>query len=177
MLIVNDFEIFYALTLLLHGVFACISQICCTFAPQMARILAIDYGQKRTGIAVTDEEAIIASPLTTLPTAKVMGWILEYIKTEPVSTIVVGKAINMNGEPSAASRFIEPFVRRLNQALAASDIKIVRIDERFTSVMAHQTLIEAGVSRKIKNDKGIVDKVSAAIILQSYMQTLTNRTT
>jgi putative Holliday junction resolvase len=143
----------------------------------MARILAIDYGQKRTGIAVTDAETIIASPLTTLPAAKTMNWILEYIETEPVSTIVVGKAMDMNGQPSAASRFIEPFVRRLEKALSSSDIKIARVDERFTSVMAHKTLIEAGVSRKIKNDKGMVDKVSAAIILQSYMQTKTNKTT
>jgi putative Holliday junction resolvase len=143
----------------------------------MARILAIDYGQKRAGVAVTDMENIIASPLTTLPAAKTLDWILEYIKTEPISVIVVGKAIDMNGKPSSASRFIEPFVRKLEQALSASNIKIERIDERFTSVMAHQTLIEAGVSRKIKNDKGMVDKVSAAIILQSYMQTLTNRTT
>ena len=142
----------------------------------MARILAIDYGQKRTGIAVTDTETIIASPLVTLPTAKILNWILEYIKTEQVSTIVVGKAIDMNGNPSSASSFIEPFVQRLRKMLATSDIEITRIDERFTSVMAHKTLIEAGVSKKIKNDKGMVDKVSAAIILQSYMQTLTNRT-
>ena len=143
----------------------------------MARILAIDYGQKRTGVAVTDPEAIIASPLLTLPTAKIMGWILNYIKTETVSTIVVGKAIDMNGKPSAASQFIEPFVCRLSAALSSSEIKIARIDERFTSTLAHQTLIEAGVSRKIKNNKGLVDKVSAAIILQSYLQTLINRTT
>jgi putative Holliday junction resolvase len=143
----------------------------------MARILAIDYGQKRAGVAVTDAEAIIASPLTTLPAAKTIEWILEYIKTEPVHTIVVGKAIDMNGKPSSASRFIEPFVHKLEKALSASDIKIKRMDERFTSVMAHQTLIEVGVSRKIRNDKGMVDKVSAAIILQSYMQTLTNKTT
>jgi len=144
---------------------------------KMARFLAIDYGQKRTGIAVTDLESIIASPLITLPTAKTMDWILEYIKNEPVSTIVVGKAIDMNGKPSPSSHFIEPFVRRLNNALSSSSIKIVRMDERFTSVMAHQTLIEAGISRKIKNDKGMVDKVSAAIILQSYMQSLTNKRT
>jgi len=143
----------------------------------MARILAIDYGQKRAGVAVTDVEAIIASPLTTLPAAKTVDWILEYIKTEPVSAIVVGKAIDMKGAPSSASQFIEPFVRRLEKALAASGITIERMDERFTSVMAHQALIEAGVSRKIKHDKGMVDKVSAAIILQSYMQTLTNRIT
>jgi len=142
----------------------------------MARILAIDYGQKRVGVAVTDAEAIIASPFTTLPAAKTLEWILEYIKTEQVSTIVVGKAIDMNGNPSSASRFIEPFVRKLEKALSTSDITITRIDERFTSVMAHQTLIEAGVSRKIRNDKGMVDKVSAAIILQSYMQTLSNKT-
>jgi len=143
----------------------------------MARILAIDYGQKRAGVAVTDAEAIIASPLMTLPAAKTLNWILEYIKTEQVSTIVVGKAIDMKGQPSAASRFIEPFVRKLETALAASGITLARMDERFTSVMAHQALIETGVSRKIKHDKGIVDKVSAAIILQSYMHTLTHRTT
>jgi putative Holliday junction resolvase len=142
----------------------------------MARILAIDYGQKRAGIAVTDLENIIASPLTTLPAAKTLEWILEYIKKEPVNTIVVGKAINMHGKPSASSCFIEPFVRNLEKALVQSNIKIERIDERFTSVMAHKTLIEVGVSRKIKNDKGMVDKISAAIILQSYMQNLTHRT-
>ena len=143
----------------------------------MARILAIDYGQKRAGVAVTDVETIIASPLVTLPAAKTLDWILEYIKSEPVSAIVVGKAVDMNGKPSSASRFIEPFVRKLEQELSLSEIKIVRMDERFTSVIAHKTLIEAGVSRKIKNDKGMVDKVSAAIILQSYLQTLTHRIT
>ncbi len=141
----------------------------------MARILAIDYGQKRAGIAVSDVECIIASPLTTLPAAQVIEWILNYIKAEPVSIIAVGKAVDMKGNPSNASRFIEPFVRQLQKALSSTMIEIVRVDERFTSVMAHRTLIEAGISRKIRKDKGIVDKVSAAIILQTYMHSLTNR--
>lgn len=141
----------------------------------MARILAIDYGQKRVGVAVTDENVIIATPLTTLPAAQTVDWIMNYIKTERVGTIVVGKAIDMKGNASDASRFIEPFVNRLRRALQDTDIEIVRMDERFTSVMAHQALIEAGSSRKIRKDKGIVDKISATIILQSYMHMLTNR--
>jgi putative Holliday junction resolvase len=142
---------------------------------EMARILAIDYGQKRTGVAVTDEAAIIASPLTTIPSHQAVEWILNYIATEPVSDIVVGKATDMNGNASDASRFIEPFVHKLKRVLSESNINIERVDERFTSVMAHRTLIELGISKKIKKDKGIVDKVSAAIILQSYLQLLTNR--
>ena len=136
----------------------------------MARILAIDYGQKRVGVAVTDEAAIIATPVTTVPAAQAIDWILNYIETEDVGTIVVGKAVDMKGNASDASRFIEPFVNRLRKALSSTDIEIVRMDERFTSVMAHRALIEAGASHKIRKDKGIVDKVSATIILQSYLQ-------
>lgn len=136
----------------------------------MARILAIDYGQKRVGVAVTDEAAIIATPVTTLPAAQTIEWILNYIETEDVGTIVVGKAVDMKGNASDASRFIEPFVNRLRRALSSKTIEIVRMDERFTSVMAHRALIEAGASNKIRKDKGIVDKVSATIILQSYLQ-------
>ncbi|MDR0364605.1 MAG: Holliday junction resolvase RuvX [Bacteroidales bacterium] len=141
----------------------------------MARILAIDYGQKRVGIAATDENIIIATPLITLPAAQTIDWVVNYIKTEQVGTIVVGKAVDMKGNASDASRFIEPFVNRLRNALKDKNIEIVRMDERFTSVMARQALIEAGVSNKVRKDKGIVDKVSATIILQSYMQMLTNR--
>jgi putative Holliday junction resolvase len=133
----------------------------------MGRILAIDYGRKRTGLAVTDEFQIIASGLTTVPSHDVLKFIKDYIKTETVECIVVGEPKDMKNNPSEASRFIEPFVGALRKKFP--DIKIERYDERFTSKMAHESMLSGGLKKSKRQDKGLVDKISATLILQAYM--------
>lgn len=135
----------------------------------MARILAIDYGQKRVGLAVTDEGQIIATPLTTVHSKDVIHYLKDYLSREPVELFVVGEPRQMNNEPSESVKFTEPFVRLL--AKTFPDVKIVRIDERFTSKMAQRTILEAGARKKERQRKDLVDMVSAVIILQSYMET------
>jgi len=138
----------------------------------MGRILSIDYGQKRVGFAVTDELQICAQPLETIHVSQAFDFLKDYIAKEKVDTIVVGEPKTMNNTDSDAARFIEPFVYRLRKEI--KDIDIVRFDERFTSKMAFQTLIDAGVNKKTRADKAILDKISAAIILQSYMESIKN---
>lgn len=133
----------------------------------MARILAIDYGTKRTGIAVSDPLRIIAGGLTTIPTKELEKWLKEYFSSEQVSTIVVGKPTQTNGAPSETWRFVEPLVRRLKAAYP--DKEVVLHDERFTSVLAHRTMLDSGIGKMARRDKALVDKISATIILQSYM--------
>lgn len=133
----------------------------------MGRILAIDYGQKRVGFAVTDELQIIATPLTTIHVKDVMDWLINYLSQENVEEIVVGKATNLKGEMSDSSRFIEPFVKSLQKKFPL--LKISRCDERFTSVIAQRAIQDAGEGRQLRTNKGLVDKVSAALILQSYL--------
>ena len=132
--------------------------------------MAIDYGQKRVGFAVTDELQICATPLDTIHVSKAFEFILFYINKENVETIVVGEPKKMDNTRSESSRFIEPFVNRLRKEI--TDIEIVRMDERFTSKIAFQTMIEAGLKKKERQNKELVDKISAAIILQSYLQQL-----
>lgn len=134
----------------------------------MGRILAIDYGRKRTGIAVTDEYRIIATGLTTVHSNDVLKFIKDYIKTETVDCIVVGEPKDMKNQPSEASKYIEPFVGALRKKFP--EIKIDRYDERFTSVMAHDAMLVGGLKKMKRRDKALVDKISATIILQSYMQ-------
>ena len=134
----------------------------------MGRILAIDYGPKRTGIAVSDPLRIIAGGLETVPTKELERWLAKYFAAEDVSTIVVGKPTQMNGAPSETWRFVEPLVARLRRAWP--DKEIVLHDERFTSVMAHRTMLESGIGKMARRDKALVDKISATIILQSYME-------
>jgi len=134
----------------------------------MGRILAIDYGRKRTGIAVTDELQIIASGLTTVPSNDVLKFIKDYIKTEEVEAIVVGEPRDMKNLPSEAAKYIEPFVGALRKRFP--EIKIERFDERFTSVMAHDAMLAGGLKKMKRRDKALVDKISATLILQSYMQ-------
>lgn len=134
----------------------------------MARLLAIDYGKKRTGIAVSDEMQIIAGGLTTVATVDLVDFILDYVKREPVERIVVGLPKQMNNEPSENMRRVEPFVNRLRKLLP--DIPVDYHDERFTSVMAQRTIIEAGIKKMARRNKELVDEVSATIILQSYME-------
>lgn len=133
----------------------------------MARILAIDYGKKRTGLAVTDVLQLIANGLTTVPTHTLMDFILDYVKREPVERIVVGLPKQMNNEPSENMVRITPFVNRLRKVLP--DIPVEYVDERFTSVLAHQAMIDGGLKKKDRQRKELVDEISATIILQSYM--------
>lgn len=138
----------------------------------MARLLAIDYGKKRTGLAVSDEMQIIAGGLTTVPTTGLLDFILDYVKREPVERIVVGLPKQMNNEPSENMRRVEPFVNRLRKLLP--DIPVDYHDERFTSVLAQRTIIEAGIKKMARRNKELVDEVSATIILQSYMESRRN---
>ena len=133
----------------------------------MARILAIDYGKKRTGLAVTDELQIIANGLTTVATATLVDFILDYVKREPVERIVVGLPKQMNNQPSENMVRIEPFVNRLRKVLP--NIPVEYVDERFTSVLAHQAMLDGGLKKKDRQRKELVDEISATIILQSYM--------
>lgn len=134
----------------------------------MSRILAIDYGQKRTGIAVTDTLQMIANGLTTVDTKDLEKFIVDYVGKEDVSTIVVGKPTQMNGENSENMKRIEPFFNRLKKLFPDKDITYY--DERFTSVLAHQAMLQSGIGRKARQNKALVDKISATIILEDYMQ-------
>lgn len=135
---------------------------------KLGRILAIDYGQKRVGFAATDELRICANGLDTVHVSKAFDFIVQYLSKEKVDIIVIGEPKTMKFEASDSSRYIEPFVNRLKKAFP--DLKIDRYDERFTSKMAFQTMIEAGLSKKQRTNKELVDMISATIILQSYMQ-------
>lgn len=134
----------------------------------MGRILAIDYGTKRTGIAVSDPLRLIAGGLETVATKELERWLADYFAREDVSTVVLGKPLQMDGTPSETWRFIEPLARRLQQRWP--DKEVVFHDERFTSVLAHRTMLESGIGCMARRDKALVDKISATIILQSYME-------
>ena len=137
----------------------------------MSRILAIDYGKKRCGIAVTDPLAIIANGLTTVATHDLFDYITKYVGTEDVSTIVVGYPRKVTGEESETMTYVRPFVNRLRKSL--SNIKIELCDERFTTIIAQRAMIDAGLKKSDRNNKnGTVDMVSATIILQTYMESV-----
>ncbi len=134
----------------------------------MGRILAIDYGRKRCGIAVTDPDRIIATPLTTVGSHELLVFLKKYIGTEGVDCIVIGEPRQMDYSASEAEQYIHAFMKQLKKAFP--EIMIERVDERFTSLMASRAILDSGVSRKQRQDKALVDKVSAAIILQTYME-------
>ncbi len=134
----------------------------------MGRILAIDYGMKRTGIAVSDPLRIIAGGLETVPTKDLERWLAGYFAKNDVTTIVMGKPTQMSGAPSETWSKIEPLVAKLKAAYP--DKEVVLHDERFTSVLAQRTILESGIGRMARRDKALVDKVSATIILQGYME-------
>ena len=134
----------------------------------MGRILAIDYGLRRTGLAVSDPLQIIAGALDTVPTSELMPYLKRYVAANEVSTIVVGKPKRMDGSMSDSWKQIEPFVGRLRREFSGTDV--VLYDERFTSVLAHRTMLESGIGRMARRDKALVDRISATIILQDYMQ-------
>ena len=133
----------------------------------MPRILAIDYGQKRTGIAVTDEMQIIASGLTTIPSETAIAFLKEYFNKEKVEKVLIGEPKQMNGEPSQSTEIIEKFVSVF--ASTFPDMKVERVDERFTSKMAFQTMIDSGLKKKQRQNKALVDEISATIMLQDYL--------
>ncbi len=133
----------------------------------MARIVALDYGKKRTGVAVTDELQLIASGLTTLPTHQLIDFLKKYVSEENVALFVVGEPKQMNNTPSESEAFIIPFLVRLKKLFP--EIPIEREDERFTSKMAMRTMIDSGLNKKQRRDKALVDEISATIILQAYL--------
>lgn len=134
----------------------------------MARILAIDYGQKRTGLAVTDMLQIVPGALDTVDTKALMSFLDDYVKREEVERIVIGEPMQPNGQPSENLKRVKKFEAQWRQK--HPEIPIEGYDERFTSVMAHQTMLDAGLGRKARRDKALVDRISATIILQDYLQ-------
>ena len=133
------------------------------------RILSIDYGKKRTGIAVTDPAQIIANGLTTVETPKLLAFLRDYVQHEQVERFVIGLPTQPNGQPSENQQRVLAFAEKLGKMLP--DIPIEFYDERFTSVLAHQTILDSGIGKKRRQtDKGLVDEISACIILQSYME-------
>lgn len=133
----------------------------------MGRILAIDYGQKRIGLAVTDELQIVANALDTIHVKDIHDYIRNYVKTNNVERFVVGLPKTLQNQASESTPFIENFVNWLKRAFP--DIPIEREDERFTSKMAFQTMLDSGISKKARKDKGLIDRISATILLQSYL--------
>lgn len=138
----------------------------------MARILAIDYGQKRVGLAVTDPTGLIANNLETVHSKDIWQFLNDYLNREDVETIVVGYPLRMNNEPSDAIRFINPFIKKLQNNYPG--INVTTVDERFTSKMAFQAMIDGGLKRKARRNKEMVDKISANLILQSYLEEKSN---
>ena len=134
----------------------------------MSRILAIDYGRKRTGLAVSDTMQSIANGLTTVPTHELLDFIAGYVQKEPVERIIIGLPKQMNNEVSENMKYIEPFVRLLKKKIPEMPVEFV--DERFTSVLAHRTMLEAGLKKKDRQNKALVDEISATIILQTYLE-------
>ncbi len=134
----------------------------------MGRLLALDYGKVRTGIAVTDEMQLIASGLTTVNTPKLLDFLKKYLNTEKVDCIIVGAPKQMNGEVSESENLIQIFLEKL--AKHFPKVLVEREDERFTSKMAFQTILSSGIGKKKRQDKALIDQVSATIILQSYLE-------
>lgn len=133
----------------------------------MPRILAIDYGIKRTGLAVTDELQIIASGLTTVPTETIFTFLTNYFTKENVNKVLVGEPKQMNGQPSESTPIIEKFVAEFKEKFPT--ISVIRVDERFTSKIAFQTMIASGLSKKQRQNKGLVDEIAATILLQDFL--------
>ena len=134
----------------------------------MARILSIDYGQKRTGIAVTDPLQIIAGGLATVSTSELFDWLKAYLAKEPVERIIIGEPLQPNGQPSENLARVQQFVNRWRKAVP--DVPIEYFDERFTSVLAHQAMLDGGLKKKSRQDKSLVDQLSATILLEDYLR-------
>ena len=133
----------------------------------MPRILSIDYGIKRTGIAVTDEMQIIASGLTTVASKELIAFLKDYFSKEKVEKVIIGEPKQMNGLPSESAPVIEKFIKEFSKEFP--EMPLDRVDERFTSKMAFQTMIDSGLKKKQRQNKGLVDEIAATIMLQDYM--------
>lgn len=134
----------------------------------MGRILCIDYGRKRCGVAVTDSLRIVANGIDTVPAARLIDWLRSYTSRENVDLIIVGRPTTLRGEPSESMTYITPFVARLRKELP--DIPVKFFDERFTSTLAHKAMLDGGMRQKARRDKATVDRIAAAIILNDYLQ-------
>lgn len=134
----------------------------------MGRILAIDYGKKRIGLAITDPRQIIASPLTTVPASSLESFLVDYLKKEEVDEFVVGYPVQMNNLPSDSVKYIDPFLKKLRKLFPDKPVNLT--DERFTSAMAVRAMIEGGVKKKDRRDKSMVDKISASLILRTFLE-------
>ena len=139
----------------------------------MARILSIDYGKKRTGIAVTDPLQIIANGLATVSTHLLWDYLNDYLSREQVEKIIIGRPMQTNGQPSENLQRVEQFVNRWKKEMP--DVPVEYVDERFTSVLAHQAMIDGGLRKKARQDKALVDKISATIILEDYLRSKSQR--
>lgn len=136
----------------------------------MGRILAIDFGRKRTGLAVTDPLRITANPLITIPTHTLEEWLKDYFTKETVDEVVIGHPYQMNGEDSESMQYIQPFINRFKKVFP--DIPLKEYDERFTSVIAYQAMIAGGMKKSQRQDKAVVDKIAACIILEGYLDSI-----
>ena len=134
----------------------------------LARILSLDYGTIRTGIAVTDELQIIASGLTTVDTKKIFSFLTTYLKNEKVELFIVGEPKQLNNTESESEQFIKPFIEKLKTTFPKIPVK--RVDERFTSKMAFQSMIDSGLKKKQRQNKALIDEISATIILQTFLE-------
>lgn len=134
----------------------------------MGRLLAIDYGRKRCGIAVTDTLRIVATGLATVPTAGLVEFVKRYAASEPVDAIIVGLPRTVQGQESESMRYIRPGIQKLSQALPG--VKVKFFDERFTSVLAHRSMLDSGMKKMQRRDKAVVDEIAATIILNDYLQ-------
>jgi putative Holliday junction resolvase len=153
------------------GVWGAILKIFVSFVSTefiMGRILAFDYGQKRIGLAVTDPMQIIASPLATVGPSEIEKYLLDYLNKEIVDEFVVGYPVQLNNKPSDSVKYIDPFLKRLAKLFPGKTVHLV--DERFTSKIALQTIIDGGVKKKERKDKTLADRISASLILQSFLE-------
>lgn len=133
----------------------------------MARILALDYGKKRTGIAVSDPEQIIARALETVDTNELIGYLKKYFKEEPVEKVIIGYPVNMDSTPTDATPLVDKFIGKYQHVFP--DVEIIKVDERLTSRMASQSIAQMGLKKNVREDKALIDTVAATILLQDYL--------
>lgn len=146
----------------------------CNFAVDMGRVLCIDYGKRRCGIAVTDELRLTAGPLTTVSAADVMKFVLDYVSQNRVDIVLIGRPTTLLGEPSESWAFIKSFAAGLGRRLPPG-VEIMFFDERFTSAIAHQAILKGGLKRKARRDKALVDRTAATIILTDFLESIYNK--
>ena len=139
----------------------------------MARIIAIDYGKKRTGLAATDPLRITAQPIDTVPTGTLLDWLADYFSHEEVDEVILGYPRQMSGEDSDSMRYIRPFIGNFKKRFPEK--RLVMYDERYTSVLAHRAMIDGGMRKKQRQDKAVVDKIAACILLEDYLESLNSK--